>query len=270
MNIKPDDLVLEIGSGHNPKTRSDVLCDKLPEDDTERGGKIVLDRPFIAADGQCLPFADKSFDYIICCQVLEHADDPSLFLSEIMRVGKAGYIEVPTEIGEKLYGWEYHKWLFNLNNSGKLLIKRKTKQGQFGQLFHQLYLKDQGYAKFHERNHNIFMIQFEWSGKIDYEIIQTDDDLINLNDVENVKALMMKKTQSSSIKRLMPSWFRRSVKGMIVKGRGKNRKTLDDIKDKIVCPSCKSSLIWNKEYIICNSCNRNYQIRDRIPFLMIK
>ena len=65
MNIKPGDLVLEIGSGDNPKPRSDVLCDRIPEDDTQRGGAIVLDRPFIAADGQYLPFADKSFNYII-------------------------------------------------------------------------------------------------------------------------------------------------------------------------------------------------------------
>jgi len=96
MNIKPDDFILEIGSGHNPKTRSDVLCDKLPEDDMERGGKIVLDRPFVAADGQHLPFADKSFDYIICCQVLEHADDPSLFISELMPSAKQALLKFRT------------------------------------------------------------------------------------------------------------------------------------------------------------------------------
>ncbi|HGJ66448.1 TPA: class I SAM-dependent methyltransferase, partial [bacterium] len=189
MNIKSNDLVLEIGSGHNPKPRSDVLCDKLPEDDTERGGKIVLDRPFLACDGQFLPFADKSFDYIICCQVLEHAEEPSIFISELMRVGKAGFIEVPTEISEKLYGWEYHKWLFSQDNSGKLLIKKKTQRNQFGQLFHQLYLKDQNYRKFHDEYYNILMIQYEWFEKIDYEIVNTDDDLIDLDNLANINIL---------------------------------------------------------------------------------
>ena len=41
MNIRPNDFVLEIGSGHNPKARSDVLCDKFIGDDEQRGGAIV-------------------------------------------------------------------------------------------------------------------------------------------------------------------------------------------------------------------------------------
>ena len=273
MNIKPDDFILEIGSGHNPKTRSDVLCDKLPEDDMERGGKIVLDRPFVAADGQHLPFADKSFDYIICCQVLEHADDPSLFISELMRVGKAGFIEVPNEIGEKLYGWEYHKWLFSRDSSGKLMIKRKTQKSQFGQLFHQLYLKDADYAKFHDGNYNVFMAQYEWSEKIDYEIIESEDDLIDLDNIANVNALLEKKSQigvSGSLNRMMPIWLRRWIKGAIVKGKKGNKRKLKDLKGIIVCPSCKSDLIWEKESIICNSCDRKYPIRDGIPFFLIK
>ena len=68
-NIAADDFVLEIGSGHDPKTRSDVLCDKFIEDDIQRGGNIVTDRLIVAADGQYLPFSDKSFDYIICSHI---------------------------------------------------------------------------------------------------------------------------------------------------------------------------------------------------------
>jgi SAM-dependent methyltransferase len=267
MNIKPDDFVLEIGSGHNPKPRSDVLCDKLPEDDTQRGGKIVRDRPFVAADGQCLPFADKSFDYIICCHVLEHADDPSLFLSELMRVGKAGYIETPTEIGEKLYGWEYHKWLFKLDDSGKLILKRKAEKSKFGQLFHQLFLTDPDYARFHDKNHNLFLIQCEWSEKIDYEIVENDAELIDLDNIENVNVLLKGKPHPSafnSIKHLMPAWLRQWVL------QGRSKKTLEDIKNIIVCPSCKSRLAWDENSIICNSCSRKYPIRNGIPFLLIK
>ena len=70
MNIRPTDFVLEIGSGHNPKARSDVLCDKFIDDDLQRGGGIVTDRSMIEADGQYLPFVDSSFDYVICSHVL--------------------------------------------------------------------------------------------------------------------------------------------------------------------------------------------------------
>jgi len=280
MKIGPHDLVLEIGSGDNPKLRSDVLCDKLPEDDTQRGGKIVLDRPFIAADGQYLPFADKSFDYIICCSVLEHAEDPALFLSELMRVGRGGYIETPTEIGERLYGWPYHKWLINLDSSGRLVLKRKVQEGSFGQLFHHLFSTDRTYARFHARNHNLFLIQYEWFGKIDYEIVEPDTVLMDLSSRESVERLLsrrdtacrvstaVKDRVSMAMRDLIPPRLRRWAKTAVVKGKWRHRRTLQDIKSMIVCPVCKGQVEWHDRAISCRDCGRTYTIKNGIPFLL--
>ena len=271
MNIKPGDLVLEIGSGDNPKPRSDVLCDRIPEDDTQRGGAIVLDRPFIAADGQYLPFADKSFDYIICCHVLEHAEDPALFLSELMRVGHGGYIETPTEIGEKLYGWEYHRWFINLDSDRKLIFRQKTEDENFGQLFHYLFAKDSTYSKFHEQNHKLFLIQYEWSEKIDYEIIDSHTDLIDLSSWESVKELVGQQAKpglAATVKRLIPGGVRQRIKSAMVKGKGKHRRTLRDIKGIIVCPVCKGQVQWHDESISCQDCGRTYPVKDGIPFML--
>ena len=123
MNVQANDIVLEIGSGHNPSTRSNVLCDKFLVDDTQRGGQIVADRPIVEADGQYLPFADNSFDYVICRHVLEHVEDPELMISELERVADRGYIETPSELGERLYGWPYHDWILNQVND-KLIIQK--------------------------------------------------------------------------------------------------------------------------------------------------
>ncbi|MCW5725686.1 MAG: methyltransferase domain-containing protein [Maricaulaceae bacterium] len=41
-----------------------------------------------AADAGRLPFADASFDRVICSEVLEHVDDPEAVLAEIIRVLK--------------------------------------------------------------------------------------------------------------------------------------------------------------------------------------
>lgn len=270
MNIGPHDLVLEIGSGDNPKPRSDVLCDKLPEDDTQRGGKITLDRPFIAADGQYLPFTDKSFDYIICCHVLEHAEDPAMFISELMRVGKGGYIETPTELGEKLYGWPYHRWLINLAPSGRLIFKHKAEDGPFGQLFHHLFFTDPDYARFHNRNSSLFLIQYEWSGKIDYEIVESDEALVDLSSRESVQKLLDRGNRPdipARIKEAIPPQIRRWIKSAIVR-RHKNKRTLQDIKHIIVCPVCKSPLSWHESSISCQSCGRIYPIRNGIPYLL--
>jgi uncharacterized protein YbaR (Trm112 family) len=271
MNIGPSDLVLEIGSGDNPRPRSDVLCDKVPEDDTQRGGAIVLDRPFIAADGQYLPFADKSFDYIICCHVLEHAEDPALFLSELMRVGHRGYIETPTEIGERLYGWPYHRWFVHLNDSGRLVFRRKVEDGAFGQLFHHLFSTDPDYARFHEQNHSLFLVQYEWAEKIDYEIVEPDSVLVDLSNRESIEKLLSKQTRhgvAGTVKRLVPAWVRQKAKSAIVRGKGRHRKTLQEIKDIIVCPVCKGQVLWHEESTSCQNCNRTYPIRDGIPFML--
>ena len=271
MNIRPNDLVLEIGSGDNPRPRSDVLCDKIPEDDTQRGGAIVLDRPFIAADGQSLPFADKSFDYIICCHVLEHAEDPALFLSELMRVGHRGYIETPTEISEKLYGWPYHRWFVNLDDTGKLIFRQKTEEGAFGQLFHYLFSTDPTYARFHAQNHSLFLIQYEWSEKIDYEIVEPDSVLMDLNSWESVEKLIggrKKPGIAATVKRLVPGGVRRRMKSTIVKSNGKHKKTLQDIRGIIVCPVCKGQVQWRNESISCQDCGRTYPIRDGVPFML--
>ena len=84
--------VLDVGSGHNPNPRSDVLCDRYVDDDTERGGAIRVDRPLIVGDGHNLPFKDKAFDYVIASHIIEHMDDPARFCSELMRVSKRGFI----------------------------------------------------------------------------------------------------------------------------------------------------------------------------------
>ena len=51
LNPPKTGLVLEIGSGDNPNPRSSVLVDRfLGSDNRERGGDLVVDRPFVVAD----------------------------------------------------------------------------------------------------------------------------------------------------------------------------------------------------------------------------
>jgi len=273
MNIRETDFVLEIGSGHSPKTRSDILCDKFIEDDIQRGGEIVTDRPIIAADAQYLPFTDKSFDYIITSHVMEHVENPELFIKELMRVGYRGHIETPSEIAEMLYGWPYHNWLISLIG-GKLVIRKKVNDSQFGQLFHSLAAHDKDFARFHTKYHRILLVQYEWDGKINYEIQPPDSSPLNLNSIQEVEALLARKAEESfidelkqTIKNALPNWLRNKIKSTVVKHKKAPKRTLREI---VVCPACKGGLKWQTDEILCHECNVSYPIKNGIPYLLIQ
>ena len=77
-----------------------------------------------------LPFKDKEFDYVICAHVIEHVNDPISFKSEIQRVGKAGYIELPTKLNDNLvFGSDEeilgHKWWFEFDDDNQKLVFAK-------------------------------------------------------------------------------------------------------------------------------------------------
>jgi len=167
MNIHPSDLVLEVGSGNNPNPRSDILVDRYLYDNGQRAGgfRIVVDRPFIIADGYKLPFKDKTFDYVICSHILEHMEDPEKFIAEIMRVGKAGCIEVPSDLSERIFGWNFHLWYCRLYK-GRLELRKKKEGERFGGFFHRLIARHIWFRRFFEEHEEKFYVKYEWNNKV--------------------------------------------------------------------------------------------------------
>jgi len=67
--------------------------DPAPETvDTARAHAAIsgLSIDYWTGTGEHLPFADKSFDHVACCDVLEHVDDVNRVIEEIARVLKPG------------------------------------------------------------------------------------------------------------------------------------------------------------------------------------
>ncbi|MGF7217306.1 2-polyprenyl-6-hydroxyphenyl methylase/3-demethylubiquinone-9 3-methyltransferase [Spirosoma lacussanchae] len=60
--------------------------------DTARhhAGQQELPITYVVGEGERLPFADASFDYVSCCDVLEHVRDVDTVIREISRVLKPG------------------------------------------------------------------------------------------------------------------------------------------------------------------------------------
>ena len=122
--IRVDDLVLDVGSGSSPHPAADILLEKYI-DHTHRYAPLVADRPTVLADACRMPFGNKAFDFVIAFHVLEHVGDPAGFLNELQRVAKAGYIETPNVLFERLVPYDVHL-LEIMDSNGTLWIKKKT------------------------------------------------------------------------------------------------------------------------------------------------
>jgi hypothetical protein len=130
--LADDELVLDVGGAASPFPRADWVIDLLdyeqrglygppPDPAVERFSAATwVKRDICARDPW--PFADHQFDFSICSQTLEDVRDPVFVCDELMRVSKAGYIEVPSRLEEQSYGfqgpwvgWGHHHWLIDLD-----------------------------------------------------------------------------------------------------------------------------------------------------------
>lgn len=136
--IKPNDLVLDVGGGDQPLSRANFVLDFMPWDFGQKRPQMLNDvwpTPYFSEETWikqdiCArspwPFEDKKFDFVFCSHTLEDVRDPIWVCQELMRVGKAGYIETPSRIIESMLGVErlrycgysHHHWLCELTDGG--------------------------------------------------------------------------------------------------------------------------------------------------------
>ncbi len=132
-------LILDVGSGHQPYPKADVLVDLFVSDNFHRD-RVPIEiggKPFICADVVSLPFPDKIFRFVISQHVLEHTNTPINALEELKRVGRHGYVSTPSPLWESLFNrtTPLHKWTIS---DGKQI--RPTQTGIVRALKHLTYL----------------------------------------------------------------------------------------------------------------------------------
>lgn len=188
LHIKGGQRVLEVGGGHNPHPRSNVVIDKYPGDRNLHRGldlKVLSNQQFIEADGEELPFGDKTFDYVICNHVLEHVDHPKQFLQEQYRVAGRGYLETPSLVGEYLIPKDSHKWVL-LEVDNKLILYEKSaikfsSPHDFGFLFNEYLPKhSMSYKMLQRTQPNLLTINYEWNDNIECLVNPADQHYLNL------------------------------------------------------------------------------------------
>ncbi|NLR94586.1 class I SAM-dependent methyltransferase [Flammeovirga agarivorans] len=184
LSIDPSWRVLEIGGGHNPHPRANVVVDKYDNTNNgHRAGDIVVRKgqEFILADGENLPFEDNEFDYVICCHVIEHVENPTQFVKEMTRVGKRGYLEMPSLMGEYLVPKGSHEWVF-MDIDDTVVGLKKNSVGPIGEDldfgdFFLYYLQRESIAfkLLIETYPNILTVRYEWEDSLAIEMNPTDE-----------------------------------------------------------------------------------------------
>jgi ubiquinone/menaquinone biosynthesis C-methylase UbiE len=85
--------VLQAGWSIPPIVAFDISPGVVSEAVKQGGGPL-----FHVGDSCALPFADKSFDLVVMCEVMEHIERPEDALAEICRVARRGcLVSVPRE-----------------------------------------------------------------------------------------------------------------------------------------------------------------------------
>jgi len=122
-------VIGDFGCGHFPNRYATVLVDRFSSADEQRGGlsltKRAGQRDSYDVDLNVFPypFAEDSFDFLICSHVLEYLDDPVRTCEEFSRIAKVGYIEVPRSDVDILIrnNDTIHKWLCSYGSASRTL-----------------------------------------------------------------------------------------------------------------------------------------------------
>jgi len=290
--MKLDDkmLVLEVGSGSNPWFRSDVLVDRFYVDEIGQrgGGELFVDRrPMIVAAGERLPFKDKSFDFVYCCHVIEHADDIASMLQEMSRVGKAGFIECPNPLLEKVLDQSQHNWyITNLN--GKLLIAPKTAESNVTSSADRFYFHMMSDHYIIRNYWEHFVTRLDWKGEVSFEILEDVEQVFSAHATDADIAAIVKRQLEGTLRRAWTDATKESIKGAIrsapfsgqiesiFRSIRKWKKThhaplridRERLLELLVCPHCRGELKREDGAYVCLGCKQEFQDVDTVAVLL--
>jgi uncharacterized protein YbaR (Trm112 family)/SAM-dependent methyltransferase len=264
LRVPSGDRVLDIGSGDSPFAPADAICEKFPWDDRERTAAFEHDRPLVVGDAEALPFRDKAFDFIHCSHVLEHTLHPDQAIEELMRVGKRGYIEVPSAFFEKTCrSFGGHLWFITLEN-GVLVFRPKPRgvlDEQMNRDFDARLANDPHYKAYHYvRIYDLFHIGLRWEGTIRYRVEPRSSE-----DIQAFEKGSMDMSHGES-KPSRPSGLARSLKRFIRKASASKKKFILD--ETLACPLCRGALARSSEGYQCSQCQATYPLHKDVPVLL--
>jgi len=130
--------------------------------------KSYKDKKFVLIKEKNLPFKDNEFDFVYASHVIEHVDDLAHFIDEIQRISKKGYIELPSMLEDNIVlsdnSIKDHKWFFQFDDVGKILLAEKKKQLIEPFLTHGLL-----FGSFRKNFRSSLVLELYWENEINFE-----------------------------------------------------------------------------------------------------
>ena len=193
--IPGDARVVDVGGGAAPFPRADYVVDAMPYEQLGGGSdgniheKLGIDRRYSKdrwikidlCDRRPWPIADRAFDFAICSHLLEDIRDPIWVCSELQRIAKAGYIEVPSRVVEQSKGIEnprhagyyHHRWLIRRKQNG---LEFRHKPHVLHSVKNAIVTRLSPGQRIHAEHAIVFL---DWSGEFEaVEVLEFDEEKV--------------------------------------------------------------------------------------------
>jgi hypothetical protein len=262
--INGTDLVLDVGAGGNPFPRSDVLMDRLTGAEHRCGESMMIDRPTVFGDASKMPFKDKAFDFVIASHILEHLAEPEIFIKELQRVGKAGYIETPNALFERLFPYHIH-CLEILEKDGVLHIHKKRGPVEDPFLGTKNLLGDGSpLGKYMFDSPQMFHVRHFWNDKIKYEVSNPD---VSAHWIEEIYANSEPSETKVSYLTDEKGWrdYGLAILNRWHVYRRSRRLKNFNLTSILACPECGGALHVANQLLGCSNCKVAYPYNNGIP-----
>ncbi len=238
--------MLDVGGGDSPHSRADLVVDKYVADNFERERDISLTKPLVVGDGEHLPLTDHAFDYVVASHVLEHAIDPMRFAAELSRVGRAGFVQVPSRLSELTFGWAFHPWLVDREGDALVFHPRDGRAAPCGDFFHQMYRRSPLMQAWFEAYQSEWRFSVHWQGRLEVRVEGASRAPQTASfDLERSVALLEGAESQGRLTPLPP-----------------------DLAGLLRCPACGSELRLADGRATCAGCERSYRMAGSVPLLI--
>ncbi len=184
--------VLDIGCGYTANKHANTVAD------IKDLSTFYKDKKFIKITNKKLPFRDNEFDFVITSHVIEHVEDFQFFISEIERISKQGYIELPTRLGDNIVfeNLNDHIWWFKYDDELNSFIV--SKKNQILEPFASVSTAKKLESIFRES----LIMEIYWKDKVNYKI----DSNLELKLIDKINfSTLIKKYFSKKIRRFFRS-----------------------------------------------------------------